>query len=441
MTTLRRAAIPETLFVLIWLLALSRIAWPGVVPVWGGASLMIAYGVFVVGGLRRQTMVLCAVLAALAVPLAIAFNAWDAALRAVDGATIFPAFFGTIIVLRATADRRPETANARRMFDRLNEGQRSGAFLVASHLAGSILVVGVMAVLAPILGPDATDAQRRRGAEVCQRGMCLAPLWSPFWIAMAVAYQHLPAVPLWQVMALGLPMAAAGLMLSHMMFARGVGIAGLWRAVTTLGPIVPPVALCAAVITGLTSFTTLTTLQSVAVAIPLLCAGALLSQGRRILTGAVGGTWRGVASVADEVVLMTIALTLGRVLEQVLAATGATEWIGGLALPPASLIALTVVVMTLTSLVGIHQVVSMTVMLVVLVPLRSGVADLVLMESALLGWGFASMVGISAVSVAMAGSMFQVPPERLVIGPNLKFVATYGVAAIVVLALVNTAMA
>lgn len=64
-----------------------------------------------------------------------------------------------------------------------------------------------------------------------------------------------------------------------------------------------------------------------------------------------------------------------------------------------------------------------------------------LMQSALIGWAFASMTGISAVSVAAAGSMFKVPMGKLVFGPNLKFVAAYGALAAIILAGVNALIA
>jgi hypothetical protein len=430
----------EHLLILIWVTVLVRLASPGVVPTEFVAALMGLYVLFSLPRLRRQTQILCGVLAAVTLVLAAAFDGWAAIPRAADGASIFAAFFGTIMILRATADRRPETANARRMFTDLDRGQQTGAFLVASHVIGALLVVGVMALLAPILGRDATPADRRSAAENCQRGMCLAPLWSPFWIAMAVAYQHLPLVPLWQIMLLGLPMAVAGLLLSHIMFARGVGLVALWRAILALRPIMVPVALCAAVITLLTSFTGLSTLQAVAVAVPPLCAAGLIVLGRRAASSAAASAYHGLANVGDEIVLMTVALALGRVLELVLAEFGVIAWIAAQNLPTLWLIALTVVGMTLTALIGVHQVVSMTVILVLLGPLQSGLSDLVLMESALVGWAFASMVGVSAVSVAMAGSMFRVPMEQLVIGANLKFVAVYGVAIILALWAVNLAM-
>jgi hypothetical protein len=89
------------------------------------------------------------------------------------------------------------------------------------------------------------------------------------------------------------------------------------------------------------------------------------------------------------------------------------------------------------ALTGIHQLVSITVMLVLLVPLGAELADVVLMEAALLGWAFASMIGISAVSVASAATMFRVPMDQLSFGANLKFVAVFGVAATICLMAAN----
>ncbi len=434
---LRELARPERFLALIWLMVLVRIAWPEAEIRGLATGLMAAFVILSLARLRRQTVILISVLATITVLLAIVFEAWGEVVRGVEGATVFAAFFGTIMMLRATAERRPETVSARDQFERLDAGQQSGAFLIAAHAIGALLVVGAMAVLAPIQGADANDVERRRAAEVCLRGMCLAPLWSPFWIAMALSYQHLPLVPLWQVMALGVPLAAAGLALCHLMYARETGLRGLGRAVWALRPIIAPVGLCALTVAVVTSLTALSTIQSVAVAMPVLCGAALLAQGRQALRSALRDTYRGVGAVTDEVVLLTVALALGRVLERALDAIGTTDAIAALDPQPAVLIAAVIVAMTLAGIAGIHQVVSITVVLVVAAPLPSGLADVVLMESALIGWAFASMSGISAVSVAVAASMFRVPMERLVFGPNLKLVVAYGLLAIACLAAVQ----
>ena len=177
----------EILLTFAWALVLVRLVWPAAVPPIAGAVLMAAYIALALPRLRRRTLVLCALLASAALVLAAISQSWRLVLPALDGATIFGAFFGTIMMLRTTADQRPETNHAREMFRHLDGGQISGAFLIGAHLIGALLVVGAMAVLAPIQERDASDEERRRAAESSLRGMCMAPLWSPFWIAMAIA--------------------------------------------------------------------------------------------------------------------------------------------------------------------------------------------------------------------------------------------------------------
>lgn len=437
MSGFRHFTRPEILLLPAWTLELTRLVWshPAFGPI--GAGIMAVYVLLALPRLRRQTLALCTVLASITIGLATLFGSWAEIGRGMERTPIFAAFFGTILILRATADRRPETRRTQGMFQDLSAGQRIGAFLIGAYLIGVLLVVGAMAVLAPIQGNDATEAERRTAAEACLRGMCLAPLWSPFWIAMAVAYQQLPDVPLWQVIALGLPLSAVGLFVSHLIFARNVGIRELWWAVWGLRPIIPPVAISAAAIVLLTSFTDFSTLQTVILCVPLLCGAALSSMGRRALTSALSSVSRGMGGVTDEIALVTVALVLGRVLAQAMTDEGMAAQIGAFGPPPLVLIGATMILMTIAALVGIHQLVSMTVILASLAPVQAGLAKPVLMEAALVGWAFASMVGISAVSATVAASMFRIPVERLVYGVNLKFVLAFGIGAALILAAVN----
>lgn len=47
------------------------------------------------------------------------------------------------------------------------------------------------------------------------------------------------------------------------------------------------------------------------------------------------------------------------------------------------------------------------------------------------------MTGPSAVSVAAASNMFNVPLERVAYGPNLRYVAVFGVTGILIISRVN----
>jgi hypothetical protein len=395
--------------------------------------LMIAFVLLSLPHIRRGTAFLCVPLAILASSLTVYFDQAEGVRRGFENAAVFMAFFGSIVLVRALADRRPEIAKARTLFTGLRPEQINGAFLVGAHVIGSILVVGVMAILAPILRKEADDRTRRRAAEVSQRGMCLAPLWSPFWIASAFATQQLPNVPAYEIMALGLVLAAIGLVLAHVMYAREVGLADLWRAVIGFAPLVPTVALCAVLIAGFSSIAGMSTLKALIATIPVLALASLVAAQRREWSVVAVETWRGSSHVGDEIVVVTTALVLGRVMEGAIGDIGIADTITALSMPVWSVIACVIFAMTLSSLVGIHQLVSMIVVLVVFAPLETGVDDTILMEAALVGWAFASMIGLTAVSTATASAMFGVPRGRLIFGPNLVFVGAFGVVSVLFL--------
>jgi hypothetical protein len=132
-----------------------------------------------------------------------------------------------------------------------------------------------------------------------------------------------------------------------------------------------------------------------------------------------------------------MALVLGRVLEASIGDIGIAEAMAPIAIPVWGVLACVIFIMTLASLVGIHQLVSMIVVLVVFAPLKTGVHDTILMEAALIGWAFASMIGVTAVSTATASAMFRVPRAQLILGPNLAFAAVFGALSVLLLSITN----
>ncbi|MEE2722592.1 MAG: hypothetical protein VYB45_12345 [Pseudomonadota bacterium] len=438
MANVSRIIRPDPILFVLWANELIRLVWSPPILQTAAGWLMIVFVMLSLPRIRRGTVYLCVPLAVLTAGLALNFDQAAGVMRGFQDAAVFMAFFGSIVLLRTLADRRPEISRARDLFTSLRTEQINGAFLVGAHVIGSILVVGVMAILAPILKHDADAVTRRRAAEVSQRGMCLAPLWSPFWIASAFATQQLPGVPAWEIMSLGLAMAAIGMVLAHIMYARDVGLSDLWRALLGFAPIVPTVALCAALITGLSAVAGLSTLKALIATIPFLAVLTLIAASIATLRAVTTETWRGSSRVSDEIVVVTAALVLGRVLQVAIGEIGIGETVAALTIPTWGVIASVIFIMTLASLVGIHQLVSMIVVLVIVVPLDTGVNDTILMEAALIGWAFASMIGLTAVSTATASAMFGVPRIQLIFGPNLAFAAVFGALSVLLLSLVNS---
>lgn len=429
------------LLAVVWFLVLIRILWRDA-PVDDAATLALALALLLGIGfarVRRRTLALAGALALTALGFAAALDDWWALWRGLSDATTFAAFFVTLVVLRTTAERRPETARTRHLMALLDPRQRTAATLYGANVMGSVLVVGAHAILAPVHDRNAPEPERRRAAIIALRGMGLAGLWSPFWVAMALGLQHLPEVPLWSVMALGLGLAVPGLVLGQVM--AGAFQGGTRTALAALLPVVPPVAVAAATVVGLASFTPLRPLEALLLGIPAVCVAAQLPFGRGAVGEIVRVSYGRTPSVLGEMVIVTCAFVLGRVLVGGLGVLDPALWPDPGTIPAPAIIAVTIVVPAALALFGLHQIVTITVFLVLFPQVPTGVADLILFQSALVSWSIASMIGLSAISTVAAASFFRVRLERVAFGANLAFGAAIAVLGTAILSLLNAALA
>jgi len=424
----------------LWALGLVRILMPiKALDAPLGALLVV----FVIVALFRagwQNRALCLALAGATAGLCAAYDLWRVIPDGIAKGAIFPAFFGTIVLLRATADQRPEIAVARRLFAGLDPARRGGGLIVGANLLSAVLQVGMFAILAPIVGRDATDDDRRRVFLLAMRGMALTPVWSPFVVAMAVANHYLPAVQLWQIMPLGIGLTLTGFVISIGIFDRG-GPGDLWRALKTLAPIVPAVAVAAMIVVGMTALTPLSTLESLVLGMPLPCLLAIAHAPAGDLRAALRATGEGLTRIGPETSLLCFAMALGVAFEAALPRTGLLERIGALALSPTAIIFIVIFGMNLAGFLAIHPIVTGTMLLVVFTALPTGVADLVLMQAMLVGWGLCTAISLGSLAVVTGAVMFNLPPTRLISPGNIAYVTVTSAAFALILALLNGLLA
>jgi hypothetical protein len=385
-----------------------------------------------------HAQVLCGVLAAATVVLAALYGQWDAVPEGVARAAIFPGFLSTIVLLRAAADQRPEIASARRMFGVLDPARRDSGIVIGTHLIGAVLQVGVFAILAPILGRDASVAERREVFTAAIRGMSLVPFWSPFVIGMAVASQYLPHVPLWQIMSLGLALTTVGIAISVLVFDRNRSAAGLRLALQSLAPVALPIVIAALIVVATTAMTGFSTLQALIIALPIPCLFAIVQIKTGSVTQALRQTAAGIGRIGPETSILTFATILGVVFEASLPHTGLLDWLKGNSLPAAGIVFVVILSMSAAGLVGIHPIVSGTVLLVIFTSIPTGVADLVMMQALLIGWGLSSGISIGSLSIATGAAMFKIPPTDLVTRANIVFVFLTSVITGILLTGLNT---
>lgn len=432
----RRLAGP--LLAALWVGAIVDMAWdvPRAVAVAG----LAAYVVLSLIRGARQARWLCAGLTAAIVAPAWWFGVADAAYAGIGRAFVFAAFMPTIVLVRATAELRPEIGEARRLFGNLEASQRSGGILFACHVLGSVISIGVFGLMAPIVGTGGPLKDRIAVVRAAVRAMCLGALWSPFFVSMVVVSQYITTVPLWQIMSLGIPFAALSLVLSFFVLGDGAGgLAALGRALASLVPIVPSVALAAAVVAAISGLGGLTTLQAIVLGVPALCLVGLLPLGAARLGEAMRATWRGLPGLGGEIGMLVLATALGAVFEAALARTGIAEEVAALGLGPVTVIAFVIAGMSVAGLVGLHPIVSGTAVLVVATGLHVGLADIVLMQAVLIGWALGAMVSFSGISVVTAAALFDVSPWRLIFGRNTAFVVVFGSISVLLLDFLNWA--
>ena len=432
---------PTVLIAALWVIVLITFALPLDVLRWLATAGLAVLVVFALMTGRWQIRLVSSILGLCIVALCIAFGGWSTVPHGVARATIFVPFLATIVLLRASAEQRPEIAASREMFAALDRSRRGGGILVGAHILGSVLIVGVFALLAPIVGEAAPETERRQVALAAIRGMCLAALWSPFFVAMGFTNSYLPAVELWQIMPVGLLIAATGILTAYLMFDRGGGLASLRRVLHSLAPIMPPVAVAAATVALLTGLTPLTTIESLIIGMPLLCLPVLAAMGGGRLKAALRATRDGLGYLGPELCLVTFAMTLGVVLEAALPHTGLLAWLRALALAPPAVIAVVAGGMTLAAFLTVHPIVSGTVLLVLFTSFPTGVADLVLMQAALVGWALGTMISVSSVSVATSSAMFRTTPEKMVSRGNIGLVVVLVTLSVVILSGLNYLLA
>ncbi len=425
----------------LWALAFPAILFPAAEPALAPASmaLLVALVLLSLPRTGSHARILCGALAAATAVLAAVYGRWDGVVDGLGRAAVFAPFLATIVLLRAVAERRPEILAARRLFGALDPERRDSAVVVGTHLLGSVLQVGVFAILAPVLGRDSPD--RREVFLVAVRGMGLVPFWSPFVVGMAVASQYLPAVPLWQIMALGLALAAVGVLVSFAAFDRRSSLRDLAAALASLAPVAPPIAVAALAVVATATVGNLSTLEALVVGLPLPCLLALAAGPGGAARAALRRTAEGLGGIGPETALLALATALGATFEACLPQTGLLDWLVGRNLPPWAVILAVVTAMNVAGLCGVHAIVSGTALLVVFTSVPTGVADLVLMQALLAGWGLSTSISIGSLSIAAGATMFGVPPTRLVAARNVAFAFAVSAAAAAALTALNALIA
>jgi hypothetical protein len=239
-------------------------------------------------------------------------------------------------------------------------------------------------------------------------------------------------------MSLGLALTTVGIAISVLVFDRNRSAAGLRLALQSLAPVALPIVIAALIVVATTAMTGFSTLQALIIALPIPCLLAIVQIKTGSVTQALRQTAAGIGRIGPETSILTFATILGVVFEASLPHTGLLDWLKENSLPAAGIVFAVILSMSAAGLVGIHPIVSGTVLLVIFTSIPTGVADLVMMQALLIGWGLSSGISIGSLSIATGAAMFKIPPTDLVTRANIVFVFLTSVITGILLTGLNT---
>lgn len=440
------------LFLLLWLAELLRIIGPSLIalPTDGlvellpavAAGLLIVLAQPLVSRTSRIVTGFGAVLTALV--LLAGHGDPQAILHGLSHAVLFAGFLPTLRLLRGTAQQLPVIRLSQRRLAGLPPGSRTSGITLGSHAFGAALNTGSFPIMAAVMKRDADEDERRRFALAALRGMNLAPLWSPFFLAMGLASSYLPSVNLLGYLPIGLSIAGFSLVLSILVFGRSPAVPPLATAsprpgwitgLLALRPILGPLLILAMLIIALSEITRLGHLETIILAVPPICLLALWRKPgkfRRTLKDVVDSLGHNL----DDMVIVAVALTLVSVVSELDVTTALLR--DSIATMPAPLGIFSLIAGAfLLSLIGVHPMIPVALFLGALAGNDPVFNPHVLMGIALSCWTIGTMGSVSSMSLAVCAGLFRVPALRLMLSPNLAFLGGVLLIATTVLSAVQ----
>lgn len=425
------------LFVGLWALVVLGLALPSWALRTAAEATLAALMALALLKASPHIRVLATVLLGLTLLLTLHAGSLDPIERGLRAALAVGAFLPVIALVRVTVLASPTVPAIRERVGAMTDPERRAWMTGGAHLLGAILMMGYVAVLRPLLAPSIDPDQRRVLAECGARGLGLAVVWSPFFVASAVAGQLVPGVPAWQTVVVGLVLAALGGAIANRMFNPSIDLHQLARTALRLRPIGLPTLLLVGVVVATGALTGWSALQSVIVVVPVVCAAYLVgfapAAARRALPEVAAVSGR----MGDEVLILSASTVFGAAIAGFAMPDGITQTLQALGGQPWLVIALSVMTITGLGIAGLHPMVSASVVVPTCLALGLPIAPVVLAQVVVLSWALSAMVSAWTLPVVVTAGAFDVPVRRLVFGPNLRFVAVFGAAAIVALAMLN----
>ena len=387
--------------------------------------------------LKKESITIIIILFVVAFFLLDQFPSFEDFLSAGRFTLVFAALLPTMTLVRSTSLKVKSVKNSQDLLRNLPTSISTSGFQIASHFFGSVINTGTFSILSAALPENSDKNYRKTIAEACLRGMNTSATWSPFFVAFAVGQAFIDTTNSWIAMACGILVGILFNFVSLPVFANGSTLNKIKYSLACLSPVFPLLTLIMLSVLSVSVFFDFTALSAVVLVMPVLIVIYLLFNLKNFYE-IYSNTKSWLLNSSDDITVICIAMLVGYLISRSNSINDYILLLESAFFPSWSLLALTPLIITVFSFMGIHPVITSTIALSLLTTAQTYIHPALLMQAHLVGWAAGTMSSVASLSVLTCSNLFQVESRKLAFGPNLLTAVIFSLSSGVLLSFVNS---
>ena len=387
--------------------------------------------------LKKESITIIIILFVVAFFLLDQFPSFEDFLSAGRFTLVFAALLPTMTLVRSASLKVKSVKNSQDLLRNLPTSISTSGFQIASHFFGSVINTGTFSILSAALPENSDKNYRKTIAEACLRGMNTSATWSPFFVAFAVGQAFIDTTNSWIAMACGILVGILFNFVSLPVFANGSTLNKIKYSLACLSPVFPLLTLIMLSVLSVSVFFDFTALSAVVLVMPIMIVIYLLFNLKNFYE-IYSNTKSWLLNSSDDITVICIAMLVGYLISRSNSINDYILLLESAFFPSWSLLALTPLIITVFSFMGIHPVITSTIALSLLTTVQTDIHPALLMQAHLVGWAAGTMSSVASLSVLTCSNLFQVESRKLAFGPNLLTAVIFSLSSGVLLSFVNS---
>ena len=402
-----------------------------------GVLSLLLFFVLTFSRLKKESFTIIIILVVVAFFLLDQFPSFEDFLSAGRFTLVFAALLPTMTLVRSASLKVKRVKNSQDLLRNLPTSISTSGFQIASHFFGSVINTGTFSILSAALPENSDKNYRKAIAEACLRGMNTSATWSPFFVAFAVGQAFIDKTNSWIAMACGILVGMLFNLVSLPVFAYGSTLNKIKYSLACLSPVFPLLTIIMFSVLSVSLFFDFTALSAVVLVMPVLIVIYLLFNLKNF-SEIYSNTKSWLLNSSDDITVICIAMLVGYLISRSNSINDYILLLDSAFFPAWSLLAVTPLIITVFSFMGIHPVITSTIALSLLTTAQTDIHPALLMQAHLVGWAAGTMSSVASLSVLTCSNLFQVESRKLAFGPNLLTAVIFSLSSGVLLSFVNS---